>query len=91
MHKFDSVPCIILSDPIVETEQPFMMTFNVWTDQGNKEAAFFGEFARQLRNNVRTGDKCIIREATVHGDKIGFMFMHLSPETAIGRNTDLYG
>jgi len=88
MSKFDTVPCTILSAPVVETEQPFMMTFGVHINGDTMEAAFIGEFARQLRNNIRTGDKCVIREATVHGNRVAFTFMHMNPSAAIARNVD---
>lgn len=89
MNTFDKLPCTILSVPVVETEQPFMMTFGIRINGDTMEAAFIGEFARQLKNNIRPGDKCVIREATVQGDKIAFTFMHLEPSTAIGRNLDI--
>ena len=88
MKTLDMIPCFILSDPIVETEQPFMMTFGVNIHGDVMEAAFLGEFARQLKNNIRAGDNGIIREATVHGHRIAFTFMHLEPSTAKGRNVD---
>ena len=89
MQSFDKLPCTILSAPVVETEQPFMMTFDIRIGGDQMEAAFIGEFARQLKNNIRPGDTCVIREATVHGSKIAFSFMHLEPSTAIGRNLDI--
>ena len=91
MAKFDTVPCTILSDAVVNTEQPFTMTFDVRINGDQMEAMFMGEFARQLRNNVRVGDRGVIREATVHGNRIAFTFMHLEPDTALGRNLNMYG
>lgn len=89
MQKFDKIPCTILSAPVVETEQPFMITFDIRVFGDQMEAAFIGEFARQLAYNIRPGDQGIIREATVHGNKIAFTFMHMEPHTAIGRNLDV--
>ena len=89
MKTMDMIPCTILSNPVINTEQPFTMTFGVKIQGDTMEAMYMGEYARQLKNNIRSGDKGIIREATVHGDKIAFTFMHLEPETAIGRNLDV--
>lgn len=85
----DNILCTILSNPVVNTEQPFTMTFGVHIHGDTMEAMFMGEFARTLKNNIRPGDKGVIREATVHGDKIAFTFMHLEPKTAVGRNVDI--
>ena len=90
MKTFDSVPCTILSAPVINTEQPFTMTFDVRINGDQMEAMYMGEFARTCRNNIRTGDRGIIREATVHGGKIAFTFMHLEPSTAVGRNVNYY-
>ena len=90
MKALDNVPCTILSAPVVNTEQPFTMTFGISIQGDTMEAMFMGEFARQLKNNIRSGDKGVIREATVHGDKIAFTFMHLEPSTAMGRNVNFY-
>lgn len=89
MKTMDMIPCTILSSPVVNTEQPFTMTFGVSIHGDTMEAMFMGEFARQLKNNILSGDKGVIREATIHGDKVAFTFMHLTPETAIGRNVDV--
>jgi len=90
MNTMDMVPCTILSRPVINTEQPFTMLFGVSIHGDTMEAMFMGEFARQLKNNIRPGDKGVIREATVQGDKIAFTFIHLDPKTANGRNVDFF-
>ena len=88
MKSMDNIPCTILSNPIIETEQPFMMSFGVSIHGDTVEAMFIGEFARQLKNNIRPGDHGVIREALVEKGRVAFTFMHLDPHTAVGRNVD---
>ena len=88
-NMMDTLPCTILSNPQVNTEQPFTMTFGVRIHGDTMEAMFMGEFARQLQNNIRPGDHGVIREALIDRDRVAFTFMHLEPETAIGRNVDI--
>ena len=88
MNTMDMIPCTILSTPVIETEQPFIMTFGVSIHGDTVEAMFMGEFARQLKTTIRPGDKGMIREALVERGRVAFTFMHLEPETALGRNVD---
>jgi hypothetical protein len=89
MTKVDKVFCTIMSVPVVETEQPFYLSFDVKVQGDVVEAIFIGEFARQLKNNIRPGDKGIIRKAIVDNGKLIFDFMHLEPANAIGRNINI--
>jgi hypothetical protein len=91
MSMIDKIGCTIMSNPTIETEQPFIMSFDVKIQGDVMNAMFMGEFARQLKNNIRPGDTGIIREALVERGRIAFTFMHLEPSTAIGRNVSTWG
>jgi len=89
MKKFDKIDCTIMSDPIVEMESPFYLSFDVKVQGDVVPATFIGNFARALKNNIRVGDHTIIRDALVDKGKLVFDFMHLDPSTAIGRNVNI--
>jgi hypothetical protein len=89
MTKIDKVHCTIMSTPVIEMEQPFYITFDVKVSGDVVPAVFIGEFARQLKNTIRIGDKGIIRKALIDNGKLVFDFMHLNPETAKGRNVNV--
>jgi hypothetical protein len=90
MQKIDNVMCTIVSTPIVEMESPFYLSFTVDVAGDNVLATFIGDFARALKNNIRVGDKAIIRDALIDRGKLVFDFMQLDPITAIGRNVNSY-
>ncbi len=90
MTKFDKIDCVIMSEPIVEMESPFYLTFDVKVQGDVVPATFIGNFARALKNNIRVGDHTIIRNGLVDNGKLVFDFMHMEPSTKIGRNVDFY-
>jgi len=89
MKKFDKLHCTIMSTPIIEMESPFYLTFDVQVQNDVVPATFIGNFARALKNNIRVGEKAIIREGFYDKGKLVFDFMHLDPSAAIGRNVDI--
>jgi hypothetical protein len=90
MKKFDKLHCTIMSTPIIEMESPFYLTFDVQVHGDMVPATFIGNFARALKNNIRVGEKAIIRKGFFDNGKLVFDFMHLEPHTAVGRNLDMY-
>ena len=89
MKKFDKIDCVIMSDPIVEMESPFYLTFDVKVQGDIVPATFIGNFARALKNNIRVDDRATIRDGLIDRGKLVFDFLHLDPSTAIGRNVDI--
>jgi len=90
MKKFDKIDCVVMSTPVIEMESPFYLSFDVEAHGDVVPAIFIGDFARSLKNNIRIGDKGIIRDALMDNGKLVFDFMHLDPTTAMGRNLDFY-
>jgi len=90
MNKFDKIDCTIMSTPIVEMESPFYLSFDVKVQGDVVEATFVGNFARALKNNIRVGDRAIIRNGLVDQGKLVFDFMHMEPSTAVGRQVNYY-
>ncbi len=90
MQKFDKVNCVIMSTPIVEMESPFFLSFDVKVQGDVVPAIFIGNFAHSLRNNIRIGDRAIIRDGMIDNGKLVFDFMHLDPNAAKGRNLDVW-
>lgn len=90
MQKVDNVMCTVLSTPIIEMESPFYLSFVVDVAGDAVHATFIGDFARALRNNIRIGDKAIIRNAIMDSGKLIFDFLHLEDHTAVGRNVNAY-
>ncbi len=89
MRKFDSLHCTIMSTPIIENESPFYLTFDVKVQNDVVNATFIGDFARALKNNIRVGDRAIIRDGLIDNGKLVFDFIHLESHTAVGRNINL--
>lgn len=89
MQKFDKLQCTIMSTPIIEMENPFYLSFDVKVQNDVVQATMVGNFARALRNNIRVGDRAIIREGLIDNGKLVFEFMHLEPHTAVGRNLNI--
>ena len=90
MTKIDHVECTIASTPIVEMESPYYLSFVVDVKGDSVHATFIGDFARSLKNNIRVGDKAIIRDALIDRGKLVFSFLQLDPITAVGRNVDAF-
>ena len=90
MTKFDMLHGTVMSDPIIEMESPFYLSFHVKVENDVVPATFIGDFARALRNNIRVGDKVIIREGLIDNGKLVFSFMHMEKEAAMGRNVNFY-
>jgi len=89
MQKFDSMHCTIMSTPVIENESPFYLSFDVKVQGDVVPATFVGNFARALKNNIRPGDKAIMREGLIDNGKLVFDFLHLEPSSAIGRNVNI--
>ena len=89
MTKFDKIDCTIMTTPVIEMESPFYLTFDVQVQGDTVPATFIGNFARALKNNIRVGDKAIIRDGLVDQGKLVFDFIHMEPSTAMGRNVDI--
>ncbi len=90
MTKFDKIDCTIMSTPVIEMESPFYLSFHVKVQNDMVEATFVGNFARALKNNIRVGDRAIIRNGLVDNGKLVFDFMHMEPSTAVGRQVNYY-
>ena len=90
MTKFDELHCVVMSTPIIENESPFYLSFDVKVQGDVIEATFVGNFARALKNNIRIGERAIIRNGLVDNGKLVFDFMHLEPSAAKGRNLNMY-
>jgi hypothetical protein len=86
MTKFDNLHGVVNSVPVVECEQPFYMSFDVKVSGDVVPAFFMGEFARQLQNSLRVGDRIIMREGFIDSGKLVFNFVHMEPGAAKGRN-----
>jgi hypothetical protein len=91
MKKFGVLECVIASYPIIENESPFYLSFNVRVKHDMIPATFVGNFARSLKNNIKPGDRVIIRDGLIDNGRLVFDFMHMEPNTAIGRNLDMWG
>lgn len=91
MQKFDSLECVVMSTPIIENESPFYLSFDVKVQGDVVPATFVGNFARSLKNNIRVGDRAIIRNGLIDNGKLVFDFMHMEPSAAIGRNLNIWG
>lgn len=89
MTKFDSLYCTIMSTPIIENESPFYLTFDVKVQNDVVNATFIGNFARALKNNIKVGDRAIIRNGFINNGRLVFDFMHLESHTAASRNINL--
>lgn len=90
MTKFGELYCVIMSNPIIENESPFYLSFDVKVQNDVVPATFVGNFARALKNNIRVGERATIRNGLVDNGKLVFDFMHLEPHTAVGRNLNMY-
>jgi len=90
MTKFNKLECVIMSTPIIENESPFYLSFDVKVQGDVVPATFVGNFARALRNNIRIGDRAILRDGLVDNGKLVFDFLHLEPHTAVGRSVNAY-
>jgi hypothetical protein len=91
MTRFDSLLTIVKSNPIVENESPFYLSFDVQVSSDIMPAVFVGNFARALKNNIRVGDRIILRKGLVDGGKLVFEMVHLEKNLAnIGRNVNYY-
>ena len=90
MQQFDNIMCTIASTPIIEMESPFYLSFDVKVQNDVVPAIFVGNFARSLRNNIRIGDKAILRKGLIDKGKLVFDFMHMEPSASIGRNLNVY-
>ena len=90
MKKFERLMGIVMSAPIVENESPFYLSFDIKVHGDVVPATFVGNFARSLKNNIRVGDRAILRNGLIDNGKLVFDFMHLEPSTAIGRNLNMY-
>ena len=89
MKKFEALACVIMSTPVIEMESPFYLTFNVKVQGDVVPATFIGNFARALKNNIRPGDKAIVRDGFIDNGKLVFDFLHLETNTKIGRNINI--
>lgn len=89
MKKFDNLYCTIMSTPIIENESPYYITFDVEVQNDVVKATFIGNFARALINNIKIGDRAIIRQGLIDQGRLVFDFMHLESHTAVGRNINL--
>ena len=90
MRKFDKLQCTIMSAPIIENESPFYLSFDVKVQNDVVPATFVGNFARALINNIRIGDKAIIRNGLVDNGRLVFDFLHLEDKTSTGRNINVF-
>ena len=90
MEKFDALQGVVMSTPIIENESPFFLSFDVRVAGDVVSATFIGDFARALQNNIRIGDRVIIREGLIDHGKLVFSFMHMEDEAATGRNINRY-
>jgi hypothetical protein len=79
-----------MSTPIIENESPFYLTFDVKVQGDVVPATFIGNFARALKNNIRPGDKAILREGFIDNGRLVFDFMHMESNTAVGKNVNYY-
>jgi len=89
MTKFDKLMGTVMSKPIIENESPFYLTFDIKIQGDVVEATFVGNFARALQNNIHVGDRVIARAGLIDKGKLVFDFLHLEPNTALGRNLDV--
>ena len=90
MKKFDALQGVVMSTPIIENESPFYLSFHVKVQNDVVPATFVGNFARALQNNIRIGDRIIMREGLIDNGKLVFSFMHMEDEAATGRNINRY-
>lgn len=90
MNKFDSLTGVVVSTPIIENESPFYLSFNIRINNDTVPCTFVGNFARALKNNIRVGDMVMPREGIIDNGRLVFSFMHLTPNSAKGRNIDTY-
>jgi hypothetical protein len=89
MTKFDALMGTVVSNPIVEMESPFYLSFDVKVQGDVVPATFIGNFARALRNNIKRGYKVIMRDGFIDNGKLVFDFMHIEPAAALGHNINL--
>lgn len=89
MQKFKTLMCTVMSTPIIENESPFYLSFDVKVHGDVIPATFVGNFAHALRNHIRVGDEGIIRNGLIDNGKLVFDFMHMNPNTAVGRNINV--
>ena len=89
MQKFDLLAGTVMSNPIVELESPFYLTFDIRIEGDVVPACYVGNFARASKDNIRQGDTITMRNGLIDGGRVVFDFAHLEPHTSIGRRINI--
>ena len=90
MTRMPRIECTVVSNPVIENESPFYLSFHINVKGDVMPATFVGDLARALKNNIRIGDNLIINDGLVDDGKVVFGHLYMETKAAFGRNVNCY-